>query len=126
MGRPKKFKLGDIAWDPERNQHAVVVNYRIQQTTSMVRLIPLDYHLRRRGDAYWERVQHVETTGNRSQTGSIKTYLANELLDKQLSRFDENGRGCSCQCCIHEAQNRANFNNKGEWNGQERAAGEDT
>jgi hypothetical protein len=110
MGRPRKFKLGDIVWDDFRQQHSVVVNYRRSGTVSESRCIALDKRLRRRGDAYWERVQNLEPTAYRSQTGSIKTYLANELLEQQLE-----GRGCSCQCCIHEAQERSMFNNQGEY-----------
>lgn len=84
----------------------VVVEYESIDDDRRYRVIPLDSKKRRRGDAVWMRAHLLESTGERSNTASLKTYRANEsLID----------RGCTCQCCIHEAYDPWEWNNWGKW-----------
>ncbi len=63
------------------------------------------------------RVNTTQSTGNsqpapfngQQSTGTVKTYLANEILVEIL------GRGCTCQCCVHEAYDLTLFDRYGEW-----------
>ena len=105
-GRPRKFKLGDIArvWSrPER--YVAVVNYKTTRTFREYRVVPLDRKLRRAGRAYWIRSAQLEYVGTKSKD-SVKTYLINERLEE---------RHCECQCCVHEAIDLSDFNRWGDW-----------
>ena len=112
MGRHKKFKMGEIVEEPEHDdpyqpqQKFVVVDYESIGDDRQYRVIPLDSKKRRRGTAVWMRAHLLESTGEKSGTASLKTYRANEsLID----------RGCSCQCCIHEAYDSWEWTNWGKW-----------
>lgn len=107
MGRPRKFRTGAIVDDAARNTLAVVVDYKITHTEREYRLIPLNPSLQRSGRAYWQRSLWLTGNGQKSRD-SVKTYLANRELEE---------RGCTCQCCIHEAMPIEDFNRWGTWIG---------
>ena len=100
-GRPRKFQLGEIAWYNGR-RYVAIVDYKTTRTFREYRVVPLTTTLKRAGRAYWVRSGRLESTGMKS-AGSVKTYLANTWLDKWFLENEEGGRGCTCQCCPHEA-----------------------
>ncbi len=107
MGRHRKFKDGEIVRGvADGSVKYVVVDYESSDEERRYRIIPLDNKKRRRGDAFWTRAYVLESTGERSGTASLKTYRANESMSE---------RGCSCQCCIHEAYDPKSWNNWGDW-----------
>ncbi len=119
MGRPKKFELGDIVeyiGSLQANGVFVVVGYESIDDTRRYRVIPLDFRMRRRGDAVWKWSWILRATGQRSGTASVKTYRANEALIE---------RGCSCQCCIHTAFGSSEWTNWGRWRDPEPVGIED-
>lgn len=105
VGRPRKFKLSDIIRIKETGTIGVVVRHRMRGTKSEYCVIPLTGGKRRFGPSSWKSSADIETTGQRSSTGSLVTYRANEWLEEQLPE----GRGCVCHCCVHEAQPRKAF-----------------
>jgi len=110
VGRPPKFKLGTIAVDDD-GQTWVLVERRMSGFKSQYRGIRTNGRRRRYGRAKWMLSNVLTDTGEKSTKGSIVTYRANEAMDKELD-----GRGCECQCCVHQAIPRSAFNrHTGEW-----------
>lgn len=111
VGRPRKFRNGDIVNVNDTNKGVpeyvgVVVKHRLRGTKSEYNIIPLTGNHRRYGPTAWRLSNMMVKTGQRSSTGSIVTFRANEWLEEQLPE----GRGCDCHCCVHEAQPLKAFN----------------
>ena len=109
MGRPRKFSNGEIVESYQGTLY-VVVDYENIEDERRYRVIPLDFRKRRRGDAVWIYSWVLKSTGEHSGTASIRTYRANEALIE---------RGCSCQCCIHEAYDTKSWTDHGRWRNPE-------
>jgi len=103
-GRPPKFKLGTIVTDTDNNLY-VIVDHQVRGTKSQYRCIPTNNRFERFGGAAWIESNKIEAIGKRSAKGSLVTYRANEMLERE-----GDGRGCRCQCCVHEAMPRNVFN----------------
>ena len=97
-GRPRHFSNGDIA-EHEGNMY-VVVDHRMRNTKSEYRLVPLTKGYKRFGTAIWRQSYLISVTGLKSNTATVVTYRANKWLEEATPE----GRGCACQCCVHEAQ----------------------
>ncbi len=104
-GRPRKFKLGEIVTSTLTQGLFVVVDHQLRGTKAEYRVVPLSGGRQRYGRAAWVNTAFLQTAGEYSSTGSLVTYRANEYLQAELPE----GRGCACQCCIHEAQPRSGF-----------------
>ena len=116
MGRPRKFTNGGIVTGIiNHTVKYVVVDYENINDERRYRCVPLDFRKRRRGDAVWIASWVLESTGEHSGTASIRTYRANEALVE---------RGCSCQCCIHEAYDTQEWTDHGRWRDPEQLASE--
>ncbi len=119
MGRPRKFENGEIVQGTMPRVGAkpkyVVVDYENVEDERRYKVIPLDFRKRRRGDAVWVYSWVLESTGQHSGTASIRTFRANEALVE---------RGCSCQCCIHEAYDTQEWTDHGRWRDPEQLASE--
>ena len=103
VGRPRKFKLGEIIkYDKGLG---VVVAHRLRRTKSEYRIVPVSGGRKRYGRAAWKNSAELKTNGEHSATGSLVTYRANRWLNGELPE----GRGCFCECCIHEAIPRKSF-----------------
>jgi len=102
-GRPRHFSNGDIAL--HGGQKYVVVDHRMRNTKSEYRLVPLNAAYKRYGSAIWRQSYLLEVTGLRSNTATVVTYRANRWLEEATPE----GRGCVCQCCVHEAQPTRGF-----------------
>ena len=107
-GRPRKFRVGAIVDDVARNTLAAVVDYKITHTEREYRVIPLNPSLQPSGRAYWQRSMWLVATTMKSRD-AVKTYKANSLLEE---------RGCTCQCCVHEAMPIEDFDRWGEGRGK--------
>lgn len=107
MGRPRKFKLGEIVHRLDMEMRlAVIVDHQVQGTKSLYRVIPMDGQKRRFGRAKWVDSNLLGPAGMRSKTASVLTYRANEKLEAELPE----GRGCDCMCCVHTADPHAAYN----------------
>ena len=107
-GRPRGFYNRDIIHYTDRLY--VVVDHRMRGAKSEYRLIPITPGHRRAGAAIWAQSYKMTNTGRKSGTGTVLTYRANTFLEEELPE----GRGCKCQCCIHEAQPRRSLS---RWTG---------
>lgn len=103
-GRPRKFKLGAIVQDPTTENLYIVVDHQLRGTKSEYRVIPTNGRYERFGRASWVESSNLEPIGKRSSKGSLVTYRANQMLEGEV------GRGCQCECCIHTAMPRRDFN----------------
>ncbi len=108
MGRPRKLQPGDIAMDEYNGHEVAVVGYKITRTEREYRVVPLDRARRRAGHSYWQRSRWLLPVGSKS-AGSVKTYNANYELEKEI------GRGCTCECCVHEAYDLTLFSTSGKF-----------
>ena len=104
-GRPRKFKLGMIAQHIHTGDLYVVVDQQKRNHKSEYRVIPTNGRYERFGRAIWLESNLINPIGARSVKGSLTVYRANEFLDNELG-----GRGCECQCCIHTAMPKREFN----------------
>jgi hypothetical protein len=98
-GRPRKFKNRDIVKDDNGNLYVVVGRRLRGVAKAEYRCIPVNKRYERFGGAQWIESNLIHPTGVKSNTASIVTYKANELLNDE----SEPDRGCRCQCCIHVA-----------------------
>lgn len=104
-GRKPKFKQGAIVTSVlHPGKMFVTVDRRTRLAKAEYRCIPVSGNRNRYGRAIWIQSHNLTGTGERSGTGSILTYRANENLDAELE-----GRGCKCQCCIHVAMPKSGF-----------------
>ncbi len=104
MGRPRKFQLTEIVYDQHMNTF-VVVDHRLRGFKSEYRVVPINGRHQRYGKAAWQGAHKLTPTGKKSRTGALVTYRANEM---SMGGTEE--RGCDCQCCIHIAYERPDFN----------------
>jgi len=102
-GRPRKFKLGAIVTDLDGNFY-IVVDHQLRGTKSEYRIVPTNNRYERFGRAVWVESNKLEATGMRSSRGSLVTYRANQMLEREV------GRGCLCEYCAHTAMPRRDFN----------------
>ena len=109
-GRPRGFKNRDIA--QYNNNLYIVVDHRMRGTKSEYRLVPYSRGQKRTGHAIWVQSYRMLNTGAKSNTkAAVSTYRANRGLDESLP----DGRGCRCECCVHEAIPRTFFD---RWTGE--------
>jgi len=104
-GRPRRFKFGEIVLEGDLAR--VVVDHRTRMYKAEYRIIPLNGSSRRYGRAVWRASHLLQSAGKFSSTASLATYRANNWLDETLPE----GRGCDCQCCVHEKQPHQAFSN---------------
>ena len=104
VGRPRKFKLGDIVTDLHTDY--VIVDHQLRGTKSEYRVVPLNRRYERYGRAAWRNSAEFTATDVHSSSGSLVTYRANRKLEEELP----GGRGCACECCVHTAIPRDAFN----------------
>lgn len=103
-GRPRKFKNRDIVIHNQTEQTYVVVDHQLRGTKAEYKVIPLNGQKQRYGRASWVESNWLDPTGMKSSAGSMVTYRSNKFLEQEV------GRGCDCQCCIHAAMPRRDFN----------------
>jgi len=109
-GRPRKLKPRDIARHRHTEQLYAVVKHRTAYgTKSQYLCIPLNGQQQKYGRAAWILAADLQPTGRVSKVQTITTYYANEELDEGTPE----GRGCDCQCCIHESFPHTNFTYSG-------------
>ena len=113
-GRPKKFKPGDFAIDKTNNELVVVVGHKMRDNHSLYGVVRMTkWRARRYGPVVWRLVQDLDVTNKerRGGRGSVATFRANKLLEEELGE-----RGCECQCCIHYAIPKKDFETRtGRW-----------
>lgn len=107
MGRPRKFKNGEVVRRTDYDTLGVIVDHRIRGTKSEYRIVPVNNRIERFGRAAWVVASDLvgDALGRFSSKGTILTYRANEWLDAEIG-----GRGCDCHCCVHTAQDRSMWN----------------
>ncbi len=98
-GRKPKFVPGEIVRIKEDGTMAVVVDYRQDKRQRgeyrVVRLIYRSQPIYPAGRAVWYKANLLDRTEDRAKADIVRSrYNANERIGE---------RGCSCQCCIHEA-----------------------
>ena len=104
-----KFRLGDIVEDEDGQRH-VAVDRDLWKFKSVYRIVAIDGNRKRWGPARWVASHLLKATGEHSNTGSIRTYRANEELEAESG-----DRGCRCQCCVHVAMDKKDFTNSGRY-----------
>lgn len=95
-GRPRKYQNKDIVWQQAVNSYGVIVDYQQDKSGhGYYRVISIHrlHGGRMQGPASWRQSWELEPTGQKYRRGPI-TYRKNKALGD---------RGCSCNCCIHEA-----------------------
>lgn len=95
-GRPRKYQTKQIVWQKAVESYGVIVDY-MQDASGHGYYRCVNIHRlnggRMYGGAHWRQSWELEPTGMTYKRGP-GTYRKNLLLGD---------RGCSCNCCVHEA-----------------------